>query len=66
MKETNEGYKTTLYKNRSLTKPPKRFRRCQKASRCIEMLKETVIEIYETLKILTVCPGEEPSPAEPF
>ncbi len=56
----------TLKKKGILPNPQKRFRRYQKASLCVKILKESNIEIYETLMVLPVCPGEDTSATKPY
>ncbi len=49
-----------------LPNPQKRFRRCLKVSEWVQSLKKGIKYSTKPLKVLPVCPREEPSPAKPF
>ncbi len=56
----------TVKKRGVLPNPQKRFRRCQKASKCVQSLKKRIRKSTKPSKVLPVYPGEEPSSTKPF
>ncbi len=56
----------TLKKKGISSNPQKRFRRYQKVAKGVESLKKRIKISTKPLKVLPVCPREEPSPAKPF
>jgi hypothetical protein len=53
-------------KKRYFTNLKKRFGRCQKASKYAQSLKKRIKKSTKPLKVLPVCPGEEPFTAKPI
>ena len=56
----------TLKKKGILPNLEKRFRRCLKALKDVKGLRKRIKKSTKPLKVLTMYPGEEPSPTKPF